>query len=163
MCAFTTEYLDLIDCNYTTELYDAVVRCTSILFVYKNFCCCCCVLLILLLLLQHAAAVRHRVPDGNICCCGSLHLIPVFSFIQTQFTFNARTLAVLSRLQPRFTYNTHNIYTSLVITGMRGAKAGVSPPRRSPCFTAAVCTRCENFVLEYLQQYREHSTAHASQ
>ena len=27
-----------------------------------------------------AAAVRHRVPDGNICCCGSLHLIPVFSF-----------------------------------------------------------------------------------
>ena len=34
-----------------------------------------------------AAAVRHRVPDGALCCCGLLHLIPVF--IETRFSFNA--------------------------------------------------------------------------
>ena len=41
---------------------------------------CVVVLQLLLQLLLHAAAVRHRVPDGKICCCGSLHMIPVFSF-----------------------------------------------------------------------------------
>ena len=41
---------------------------------------CVAVLLLLLHLLLHAAAVRHRVPDGKNCCCGSLRLIPVFSF-----------------------------------------------------------------------------------
>ena len=35
-------------------------------------------------------------------------------------------LAVLSQLQPRFTYNTY--HTSSVVTGIRGAKEGVSPP-----------------------------------
>ena len=41
--------------------------------------------IIILLLLQLAAvllaaAVRHRVPDGKNCCCGSLNLIPALSF-----------------------------------------------------------------------------------
>ena len=36
-------------------------------------------------------------------------------------------MAVLSQLRPRFSY-----ITSSVIAGMRGAKAGVSPSRRSP-------------------------------
>ena len=37
-----------------------------------------------------AAAVPHRVPDGKSCCCGSLNLIPIFSylFIQTRFVFS---------------------------------------------------------------------------
>ena len=39
-------------------------------------------------MLQLAAAIRHRVPDGINCCCGSLDLITVFFlFIQTRFTF----------------------------------------------------------------------------
>ena len=38
---------------------------------------CAAILLLLLQLLLNAAATRHRVPDGNICCCGSLHLIPL--------------------------------------------------------------------------------------
>ena len=39
-----------------------------------------------------AAAVRHRWPDGKICCCGSIHLIPVFSHpFQRQRTLNVRT------------------------------------------------------------------------
>ena len=46
-----------------------------------------------------AAAVRRRVPDDAICCCGLLQLIPVFFlFIQTRFVFNAAPLAVLSRV-----------------------------------------------------------------
>ena len=27
-----------------------------------------------------AVAVRHRVPDGNNGCCGSLHMIPMVLF-----------------------------------------------------------------------------------
>ena len=84
------------------------------------------------ILLLFAAAVGHRVPDGKICCCGSLHLIPVFSFSSLKHDlFTMHPLAVLSHLQRRFfTYNTY--HTSSVITDMRGAKAAVSPPRRSP-------------------------------
>ena len=92
------------------------------------------VLLPLLLLLctrvvaAAAAAVRHRVPDGKIVA-GSLNLIPssvFFLFIQTRFFKCMYPLAVLSHLRARFAY------TSSVITGIRGAKAAVGPPRRSP-------------------------------
>ena len=41
VCAFTTEYLDLIDCNYTTELY-AAVRCTSMCSHVPAMYLCCC-------------------------------------------------------------------------------------------------------------------------
>ena len=65
---------------------------TSIPVIY--FCCCCSffcyptVAAAAVLLL--AAAVRHPVPDDALCSCGSLHPIPVFSFVfvQTRFTFN---------------------------------------------------------------------------
>ena len=51
---------------------------------------CVAILLLLLQLLLLVAAVRHRVSDGKICCCGSLHLIPVFLFlfIETRFIFD---------------------------------------------------------------------------
>ena len=48
-------------------------------------------------------------------------------FIQTRLFF-MYPLPVLSYLRPRFAY----CNTFSVITGMRGAKAGVSPPRRNP-------------------------------
>ena len=52
-----------------------------------------------------------------------------FSSLKHDLLFNVcmHPLAVLSHLRPRFPWT-----TSSVITGMRGAKAGVSPPRRSP-------------------------------
>ena len=66
VCAFTTEYLDLIDCNYTTELY-AAVRCTSMCLhvpaIY--FCCCslCC---------DTAVAAAFVASAGAACwCCSS--------------------------------------------------------------------------------------------
>ena len=74
-----------------------------------------------------AAAVLHRVPDGKICCCGPLHLIAVIylsSFKHDLFLMHP--LAVLASIY------LINVFTSSVMTGMRGAKAGVSPPRRSP-------------------------------
>ena len=68
-----------------------------------------------------------------MCCCGSLHLIPVFSvFIQTLFTFDLPTPWLYCRICSldlpviRTTYR-----TSSVINGMCRAKAGVSAPRQS--------------------------------
>ena len=59
---------------------------------------------------------------------GSLNLIPVFSFSSFKHgLFLMCLLSVLSHLRPRFAYD-----TSSVVTGMRGAKAGVSPPREAP-------------------------------
>ena len=78
-----------------------------------------------------AAAVRHLVPGDTIYCCGLLHLIPVFFFSFKHDLFLMYPLAVLSHVQPRLTYNT--FHTSSLMTDMcGGAKAGVSPPRRSP-------------------------------
>ena len=39
-------------------------------------------------------------------------------------------MEILSHLRPRFAYTTYS-----VIMGMGGAKAGISPPRRSPPWT----------------------------
>ena len=134
VCAFTTGYLD-IDYNYTVRCcptYEYVFVYTCHIFLLLLLLCvaillllplqCCCLLLL-------AAAVRHRVPDDIICCCGLMHVIPVFSSFKHDFFF-MYPLALLSHEQPRLTYNTHR--TSSKITGMRGAKAGVSPPRRIP-------------------------------
>ena len=84
------EYLNLIDCN----LYYWVVRCCTTyehVFVYTChvFCCCCSVCCYTAVV---GAAVRHRLPDGKNCCCGSLHLIPVFSF--SSFKHNERLMYV---------------------------------------------------------------------
>ena len=101
------------------------------MYFCRSYCCyvvgCCTAV-------AAAAAAVHRVPDYKICCCGSLHLIPVFSFSSLKHDlFSLCSLAVLSHFNRRlFAYNTY--HTSLAITGMRGAKTGVSPPRRSfPC------------------------------
>ena len=59
----------------------------------------------LLQLLLLAAAVRHCGPDDNICCCGSLHPIPLFSFSSFEHDlFSMHPLAVRSHLQRRFSY-----------------------------------------------------------
>ena len=87
-------------------------------------------MLLLLQLLQPAAAVRYRVPDGKNCCCGSLHLIPELSISSFKHEiFSMYPLAVPSRRF--FTDNTY--HTTSVITGMRGAKAGVPAPAEPPC------------------------------
>ena len=74
-------------------------------------------LLLLLLLKTHAhmsgagtaaVVVRHRVPDDAISCCGLLHPIPVFILLYSNTIYlNAGmySLAVLSHVQPRVSYN----------------------------------------------------------
>ena len=80
------EYLNLIDCNYTTQLYAALRRTRIFFYVPAKYFCCAAALLMCCYTVVVAAAVRHRVPDGKICCCGSLHLIPVFFFLLFKHT-----------------------------------------------------------------------------
>ena len=130
LCGFTTGYLDLIDYYYTKLLYDvrvciciylscisaAAAPCVAILLLLPLQCYC------LLLLLVIVCRVTLFVPVVYL-----LHLIPVFSFssFKHDLFFMYPLAVLLSHVQPRFTYNTY--HTSSVITGMRGAKAGVNP------------------------------------
>ena len=96
-----------------------------------------------MLLLQLAAAA--------CCCCSSssagwqkLLLWFIESDSSVIFLFQLELifmhpLAVLSHLRPRFV----SCNTSSVVASMRGAKAGVSPPRRSPaCITSKLVAYC---------------------
>ena len=81
-----------------------------------------------------AAAVRHRVADGETCCwfIESDSLQCFLSLYSNTIDFCCmHSLAVRSHIWPRYAHT-----ASSVITGMRGAKAGVSPPRRSPPCTS---------------------------
>ena len=98
-------------------------------------CCCCCsvwcytaVAAAAVLLL--AAAVCHRVPDGNLLLWSiASDSRVVFPFIQTRFIFRVPLGSTEASI-----YLINTYHTSSVIAGMRGSKAGVSPPRRSsPC------------------------------
>ena len=127
---FQTEYLDLIDYNYYTVRCCATYEYVFVYFVYLPA-AVWCVATLLVLQLQLLAAVRHRVPDGKICSRGPLHLIPVSLHSNTIF-FNVplgRTVAFSASI---FFPIMHTYHSSFGLTGMSGAKAGVSPPRRSP-------------------------------
>ena len=93
----------------------------------------CAAILLLLQMLLLAAAVRHRVPGGKIYSRGSLHLIPALLSIHSNKMFFQCTPWQYCRIFSVgvFTYNSA-YHTSSDITGMRGTKAGVTPPRRSP-------------------------------
>ena len=65
--------------NYATELYAGARRTRMYLYIAAMY-FCCCPLFCNTAVVAAAAAVRHRVPDGQIWCCGSLHLISVSFF-----------------------------------------------------------------------------------
>ena len=94
-------------------------------------CCCrcmCCYAAVVAAAAVLLAAVRRRVPDGKICCWFIESDSSVFFlFIQTRYILN-----VLLGSTVAFTASIFLLKTSSVIAGMRGAKAAVSPPRRSP-------------------------------
>ena len=74
---------------------------------------------------------------ANFVAC-SLNLFPLFSFSSFKpALFFMFPLAVLCRIY------VFDLNTTLVITGMRGAKAGVSPPRRSPPYKTTEIVRNE--------------------
>ena len=70
--------------------------------------------------------------DGTVSCCCSGYQIPVLLFSSFKHViFSTYTMAVLSHLRRRLhTYDAYHTYSE--VTGLRGAKVGVSPPRRSP-------------------------------
>ena len=113
-------------------------------------CACCCVVCCYTAvaaaaaccLLLLAAAVRHRVPDGKICCCGSLRLTPVFSFSSFKHDFfSMYPLTVLSHFQRRFfTYNACN--TSSVLRTCAEARRALARRGGAP------------LVLLYYYQYQ---------
>ena len=94
-----------------------------------------CVAILLLLQLAAAACCCCSSSSAgwkNCCCCGSLHLIQVFSFSSFKHDLIFMCpLAVLRRAAVAFTASIC-CSTSSVIAGMRGARAGISPPRRIP-------------------------------
>ena len=83
---------------------------------------CCCFLLLFVIVCRMTKFLT-----------GSLNLIPVFSFSSfKRDLFLMCPLAVLRRIYGL------DLLTSSVITGMRRAKAGVSPPRRSPPYSTYI-------------------------
>ena len=129
---FTTGYPDLID-DYT-----AVRCCTTYEYVFGN------TYVFLLLLLLLCVLIRMCLLPLQCCCCSSscagwqnlflwlLHLTPFFlSLIQRRCIFNVPLDSTVACIASIYLYDNTD-HTSSVITGMRGAKAGVSPPRRSP-------------------------------
>ena len=77
-----------------------------------------------------AAPVRHRAPDGKyVCWFNESESIKCFLSLppKTIYFKSIYPRTVLSQLRLRFVCT-----VSSAITGMRVAKAGVSPPRRSP-------------------------------
>ena len=63
VCASTTEYLDLIDCNNTTELYAAERRTYEYVFVYT------CHVFLLLLCVPLLDCCYCCVAAAAACCC----------------------------------------------------------------------------------------------
>ena len=86
---------------------------------------CCCVAAVAAA--AAAAAVRHRVPDANKMFYGlNLILLIVFLCLHSSTKYFGCTPWQCCRIYAL------DLPTSSVVTGMRGAKAGVSPPREAP-------------------------------
>ena len=112
VCGLTTEYLDLIDYDYTVA---AAQRTSMYLYIPATYFCCCSVMCCYTAVAAAAAA----------CCCyssscaGWQNLLlwstasvssVFFLFIQTRL-LSMYPLAVLPHLQRRFfTYNTYHVY-----------------------------------------------------
>ena len=134
VCGFATEHLDLIDYNYYT-----VRCCTTYEYTFVYTCLLMCYTAVAAAVAAAAAssaAFRHRVPDGEICSRGSLHPISVCSFSSFKHdNFQCTPWQYYRIFNVDFLPITIYISCILGITGMRGAKAGVSSPQRSPpCF-----------------------------
>ena len=109
-------------------MYEYVFACTChvfllLLFVLR-YCCCCfcwCCMLVLFIVCRMTKLVAV------------MHLIPVFLFsLSDTVCFNVRTPLEYCRICSLDLPIVRRINPCSVTMGMRGAQAGVSPPRRSP-------------------------------
>ena len=76
-CAFTTEYLDLIDCNYTTELHAAVRRTSMHLYIPAMYFCCCC----------SVCCYTDVAAAAAACCCSCCCMLLLFVIVCRMATF----------------------------------------------------------------------------
>ena len=105
-----------------------LLLCSVLLYCCNSCCscCCCCLLLLLLVIVCRMAKFVSVARCIWFQCFSSLH--------SNTISFQC-PLAVCRIYSVEFwTYNTRYIsyHTSAVIAGMRGAEAGISPPRWSP-------------------------------
>ena len=96
----------------------------------------------LLPLLLLYTTVGHRGLDGEACSWFIEHDPSVFVFIQKRYIFYVPLDRTVSHLRPRF--------ASSVIRGIRGAKADVNPPWRSPSCIKTKKDLHYRFCIEYL-------------
>ena len=110
-------------------LYDVLYPCVFVHRVLLPLLLLLCVAILLFLLYQLLLFVTAcRMATIVAGSSNLIHLLFSFSsFSNTMYFKCIYPSAVLSHLRPRFAYT-----ASSVITGMRGAKEGVSPLRRSP-------------------------------
>ena len=93
VCAFTTEYLDLLGCNYTSEFFASSVQCTStwLYIPVMYFCCrfsvCFYTDVAAAAVLLIAAAICHRVCRMLKCVAVVRSIGIFFLVIQTLFRF----------------------------------------------------------------------------
>ena len=131
--------------------------------MHTECCCRCCsvcsctdVAAATVLLLP--AAIRHRVPDGQICCWFIDSDPSVF------FIFNQTRFILMHPLAVPYRIDGLDLPTSSVITGMRGAKAGVSPPRRSTScncifrYVGHIVSSIEKTDLDQVLSRKRHSS-----
>ena len=127
-------------------------RCCSVCcYIYCCCCSCCCLLLLFVIVCGMSKSIAGLIPvffflfiqtrfisnvplGSTVACTASnrqyTHPFAVLPHVRPQFANTPPPLQccrILWHLQPRFAYT-----ASSVITGMRGVKAGVSPPRRNP-------------------------------
>ena len=111
-------------------MYDVLYIPGMHLFMHSECCCrCCCGCSVAILLSLPQLLLFVIVCRMAKLVASSLNLIPIGSLDSnttylTRYPFRSGTV---SHLRPRFAYT-----SSSVFTGMRGAKAGISPPQRSP-------------------------------
>ena len=108
------EYMYLYTCHVFLMLLICVLPCILLLLQLQY---CCLPLLIVIV----------YVSDGKICCCGSLHSIPVYFFLFIQKLFVLNVPIGSTTVASIYLVNTY--HTSSVITCMRGARTGVRPLR----------------------------------
>ena len=111
-----------------TMLSDHCDTCQFFIRMHTECCCrcCCCSACLLYCCCSFPAAVRNRVSGGQINSLNLISAFPFSSFKRDLFLMHDPCGGTTAA----FTASICLVRASLVIVGIRGAKAGVSPLRR---------------------------------
>ena len=148
MCAFTTR----VGCNYTAELYAAVRRTSTCLYIpaiyissaaVALYCCCCCCC-------SASSAGWQKWLRWFITSDSSIFFLIIHSQCTFKFTYRLAVLSLYSLDFPIIRYHTFSVFTD-----MCGAKVDVIPSRRSPPCIYYVSPSCwGNTAFHLLSAFR---------